>query len=170
MAEPALPRTWRNTYWLLRHGRSLANEQDLIVSHLANGTLPEWGLTTEGQQQAAAAGEQLRVLLDTAKPSAGSTNGRSSGASDRSENGAGADGGHACTPGDVHFLASPFSRALETAQAASQALGRSHELQVRWDGQGSQGLARVWQARRGTLSSRWASTAGCSPPAALPCR
>ncbi|KAJ7237231.1 hypothetical protein O6H91_Y445800 [Diphasiastrum complanatum] len=47
----------RNKYWVLRHGRSIPNERGLIVSHLSNGVLPEYGLAPEGILQAQAAGE-----------------------------------------------------------------------------------------------------------------
>ncbi|PRW39362.1 serine threonine- kinase [Chlorella sorokiniana] len=124
MAEQ--PRAWRNTYWLLRHGRSTANEKDLIVSHLANGELPEWGLTEVGRSQAAAAGEQLRALLAAAKGTTrSSANGSSSGTDVSSSNGGGSNGAGNSSSGTVHFLASPFSRAWETAQGAIKALGTS---------------------------------------------
>lgn len=132
MAEPSPTRTWRNTYWLLRHGRSAANERDLIVAHLANGELPQWGLTEEGRSQAAAAGEQLRALLAAAQGSPASTNGGSDGGIN---SGSGNSNGGTASQGAVHFLASPFTRALETAQGAMKALGTGHgnlEVQVSW--------------------------------------
>ena len=129
-------RTWRNTYWLLRHGRSAANERDLIVAHLANGELPQWGLTDEGRSQAAAAGEQLHALLAAAQGGAASANGGSdSGAVGGRGSGSGSGSGGTASRGAVHFLASPFSRALETAQGAMKALGTGHgnlEIQVSW--------------------------------------
>jgi broad specificity phosphatase PhoE len=42
----------RNRYFILRHGRSLANDQDLIVSHPDDG-VPHFGLTEEGRRQVA---------------------------------------------------------------------------------------------------------------------
>lgn len=45
--------------WLLRHGRSRANEAGVVVSALAHGTLPEYGLSAHGQAQARAAGREL---------------------------------------------------------------------------------------------------------------
>ena len=45
-----------NIYFLLRHGRSLANEAGIVVSLLQNGLKPEYGLTETGRQQAVAAG------------------------------------------------------------------------------------------------------------------
>lgn len=165
MAEPTRPRAWRNTYWLLRHGRSTANERDLIVSHLANGEQPEWGLTEEGRAQAAAAGEQLRALLAAANGSTGSVNGGGSEANASSRNGGGS-GENGAAPGGGHgagtllFLASPFSRALETAHGASKALGTSHgtpQLQVRWAWRGESegaGLGRKQGgSRRGGVHS-----------------
>lgn len=168
MAGSQQPRAWRNTYWLLRHGRSTANERDLIVARLVNGERPEWGLTAEGRQQAAAAGEQLRALLGATPANAGS-------AHDGSGVNGGSGAGKACTPGTLHFLASPFSRAMETAQAASQALGTCYgtlQLQVRWV------QARQMFAARaaGWAGLQWASMAGHIPahmlllPTLLACR
>ena len=88
--------SFRNTYWLLRHGRSHANEQDVIVSHSENGQDPRWGLSEVGRQQAAAVGQQLAAAL-AAEP------------------------GYA--PEQLLVLASPFSRTLQTAEGAGAALG-----------------------------------------------
>lgn len=87
------PGSLGNTYWLLRHGRSHANEQDLIVSRPENGQDPRWGLSETGRQQAIAAGEQLARQLRQLDPAA------------------------------LLVLASPFSRTVETALAAGTALG-----------------------------------------------
>lgn len=89
------PMPLRNTYYLLRHGRSTANEADVIVSRPDEGQLGKWGLTDEGRRQAAAAGGELRRLL-----------------------GAAAD-----DPAALLVLASPFSRTLQTAAEAGAALG-----------------------------------------------
>jgi broad specificity phosphatase PhoE len=43
----------RHTYYVLRHGRSLANDAELIISHPDNG-LTEYGLSDEGRRQVAA--------------------------------------------------------------------------------------------------------------------
>jgi len=48
-----------NTYYALRHGRSLANRADLIVSDPADG-VPQYGLTDEGRAQVARAVEDAR--------------------------------------------------------------------------------------------------------------
>ena len=40
-----------NTYFLMRHGRSKANEKGIILSHPEDGMLPLWGLTDEGIEQ-----------------------------------------------------------------------------------------------------------------------
>lgn len=53
----------RNTYWVLRHGKSVPNENGLIVSSMENGTLPEYGLASEGVNQARLAGELLTKEL-----------------------------------------------------------------------------------------------------------
>jgi probable phosphoglycerate mutase len=44
----------QNTYFVLRHGRSLANDQNLIVSHPDVG-VPGYGLSEEGRRQVAGA-------------------------------------------------------------------------------------------------------------------
>ncbi|KAL0920620.1 hypothetical protein M5K25_009766 [Dendrobium thyrsiflorum] len=49
----------RNSYWILRHDKSIPNENGLIVSTMANGTLEEFGLAPEGIHQAKLAGELL---------------------------------------------------------------------------------------------------------------
>lgn len=100
------PAAFRNTYYLLRHGRSTANEADVIVSRPDEGRLGKWGLTDEGRRQAQAAGVELRRLL-----------------------GAAAD-----HPAALLLLASPFSRTLQTATEAGAALGVAEgdpRLQVR---------------------------------------
>jgi glucosyl-3-phosphoglycerate phosphatase len=43
-----------NTYYVLRHGKSMANDKELIVSHPADG-VPQYGLTEEGRRQVASA-------------------------------------------------------------------------------------------------------------------
>jgi broad specificity phosphatase PhoE len=45
-----------NHYWLLRHGRSRANEAGLIVSNVRDGTGGKYGLAAAGVSQARAAG------------------------------------------------------------------------------------------------------------------
>jgi broad specificity phosphatase PhoE len=78
----------QNTFWVLRHGRSKANAAGVIVSTLENGTLPEWGLTEEGSNQARNAGASLRDALASASAPA---------------------------PAPLVVVASPFSRTRETA-------------------------------------------------------
>lgn len=41
-----------NTYYILRHGKSLANDEELIVSHPDQG-VPQYGLSEEGRRQVA---------------------------------------------------------------------------------------------------------------------
>lgn len=84
---------FRNTYWLLRHGRSIANEQNVIVSTPENGQDARWGLSDVGRQQAAAAGLELAQMLGSHEPAA------------------------------LLVLASPFSRTVETAVEVGTALG-----------------------------------------------
>lgn len=89
--EPATAHL-RNTYYLLRHGTSVANEKDIIVSCLENGTKAEWGLSDLGREQAERAGEHLLELL-----------------------------GH-FDASRLRFYSSPFSRAVETAARAASHL------------------------------------------------
>ena len=89
----AAPTTFNNTYYLLRHGLSHANEQDLIVSRPENGQEARWGLSDTGRQQAAAAGQQLAQQLGMHEPAS------------------------------LAVLASPFSRTVDTAVGAGAALG-----------------------------------------------
>jgi broad specificity phosphatase PhoE len=81
--------------FILRHGRSLANEAEIVVSSMANGVLPEFALAAEGVQQAAAAGVQLAAALAAAGLAAS----------------------------DVRIVASPFSRTRQTAETVAAALG-----------------------------------------------
>ncbi|KAE8806860.1 HMG1/2-like protein [Hordeum vulgare] len=53
-----------NSYWILRHGRSLPNERGLIVSSLENDTKPEFGVAPQGVEQARFAGESLQKELE----------------------------------------------------------------------------------------------------------
>ena len=48
-----------NTYYALRHGRSLANRADLIISNPADG-VAQYGLTDEGRAQVASAVEDAK--------------------------------------------------------------------------------------------------------------
>ncbi|XP_024379094.1 uncharacterized protein [Physcomitrium patens] len=56
----------KNRYWVLRHGRSVPNEAGLIVSHLSNGVLPNYGLAPSGFLQAEAAGALFLKELEMA--------------------------------------------------------------------------------------------------------
>jgi len=53
-----------NTYYVMRHGRSLANDEELIVSH-PDQAVPQYGLSEDGRRQVTAAvtlAAQLAVL------------------------------------------------------------------------------------------------------------
>uniref|UniRef100_A0ACD5WQ69 Uncharacterized protein n=1 Tax=Avena sativa TaxID=4498 RepID=A0ACD5WQ69_AVESA len=94
--SPSLPPpTFRNRYWILRHGRSVPNERGIIVSSLENGTKPEFGLAPQGVEQARSAGQSLRKELE--------------------EMGVPVD--------SVKIRYSPFSRTMETARAVAGVLG-----------------------------------------------
>ncbi|XP_008781273.1 uncharacterized protein LOC103701091 [Phoenix dactylifera] len=89
----------RNSYWVLRHGKSIPNEKGLVVSSMENGTLEEYGLASEGIDQARLAGELLlkeleekNILLET-----------------------------------VRICCSPFSRTTQTAKEVANVLGISFE-------------------------------------------
>ncbi|XP_074275756.1 metal-independent phosphoserine phosphatase [Silene latifolia] len=65
MAAETAPCFSRNRFWILRHGKSIPNEQGLIVSSMENGILPEYQLGSEGVAQAQLAGEKfLKELKD----------------------------------------------------------------------------------------------------------
>ena len=91
--------------FVLRHGRSLANEASVIVSKLENGLLPQYALAPAGIEQAAQAGDALLAWL--------SANG--------------------IAPQDVRVIASPFSRTVQTAQTAVAQLGLDAASVVRTD-------------------------------------
>ncbi len=55
----------KNRYFALRHGQSLANVQEIILSHPENGTTG-WGLSETGREQAGHAG-QTGVTLGMTK-------------------------------------------------------------------------------------------------------
>jgi len=46
--------------YVLRHGRSLANERGVICARIENGVKPEFSLAPLGREQAAMAGRQLK--------------------------------------------------------------------------------------------------------------
>jgi broad specificity phosphatase PhoE len=53
----------KNKYYVLRHGRSIPNEEGLIVSLMSNGVLPMYGLAPSGVLQAKAAGTTLAKVV-----------------------------------------------------------------------------------------------------------
>lgn len=79
----------KHTYWLLRHGKSMANELDIIVSDMANGIDEKYGLSEVGQQQARQAGASLKKELQ-----------------------------EQLAANRVMLYSSPFSRTMQTAQFA----------------------------------------------------
>ncbi|KAK9803307.1 hypothetical protein WJX72_011025 [[Myrmecia] bisecta] len=162
----------RNNYWLLRHGRSKANEAGIIVSSLANGLKQEFALTAKGQQQATAAGKLLAAQLAALATS--SINGPEAPgcfAVETQETKAAALGsrparaetatqpGSAAAERQLFMYSSPFSRAFETASLAAAELGFQScdprlqvapELRERFFGdalelQSDSNYPRVWQ-------------------------
>ncbi|KAK9832289.1 hypothetical protein WJX74_005468 [Apatococcus lobatus] len=118
----------RNTYWLLRHGRSRANERGIIVSSVEEGEKEEFGLTELGHEQASAAGAQWLQLLGKVESS------------------------------DLSIISSPFSRARQTAEDAAASasvktasIEIAEELRERYFGTGlelqsDKGYQQVWAA------------------------
>ncbi|EME28321.1 phosphoglycerate mutase family protein isoform 1 [Galdieria sulphuraria] len=80
-----------NSYYVLRHGESRANVEHLIVSDSENGILDSYGLTDKGKQQAQQAATHLKETLDK-------------------------DWSEKYNKEMVTLVASPFSRARETAE------------------------------------------------------
>ncbi|GAX76695.1 hypothetical protein CEUSTIGMA_g4141.t1 [Chlamydomonas eustigma] len=95
----------KNTYWLLRHGKSLANEAGIIISKKENGVSEEWRLAAEGREQALSAGELLRQQLAAAFPHAV------------------AAGLNITDAAQLQVYCSPFSRTKETAILAAGKAG-----------------------------------------------
>ncbi|KAJ8498021.1 hypothetical protein OPV22_008573 [Ensete ventricosum] len=89
----------RNSYWVLRHGKSVPNEKGLIVSSLENGTLEKFGLASEGFNQARLAGELLLKEIKEKK----------------------------ILPENVRICYSPFSRTTDTAKVVADVLGISFD-------------------------------------------
>jgi len=87
----------RNNFWVLRHGRSKANEAGIIVSMLENGVKEEYALADAGKEQARQAGQKWGEDLRR-------------------------EGGGALPSCSVVYC-SPFSRTVETARLAAEAAG-----------------------------------------------
>eukprot|EP00884_Botryococcus_braunii_P011373 jgi/Botrbrau1/20236/Bobra.31_1s0029.1 len=83
----------KNDYWLVRHGRSKANDLGIIVSDPEHGIEPDYGLTVEGEKQAEKAGNDLLERIPDFDPF------------------------------NFHIYYSPFSRTQETAQEIARVIG-----------------------------------------------
>ncbi|GLI66199.1 hypothetical protein VaNZ11_009898 [Volvox africanus] len=94
------PNQLRNEYWLLRHGRSLANEVETIVSKPEHGIDERWTLAQGGEDQARAAGVKFGKVVQAAKR-----------------------GGRT-----VRVYSSPFSRTRRTASLAAEAAGLQADM------------------------------------------
>ena len=55
----------RNEYYALRHGWSKANEAGIIVSRIDSGARLEYGLHATGREQARAAGDAFKAIVQT---------------------------------------------------------------------------------------------------------
>mmetsp|Transcript_20280 Transcript_20280/g.28078 ORF Transcript_20280/g.28078 Transcript_20280/m.28078 type:complete len:207 (-) Transcript_20280:8-628(-) len=128
----------RKSMYIIRHGRSLANERGVIVSELINGEKKEFGLAPVGVRQAEEAGRRISEELSSA--------------------GQAAD--------QLVFFSSPFSRALQTARVVMNTLELppdhpleiAPELRERYFGPELElgphsGYDRVWAADRQDPSS-----------------
>ncbi|KAL1347393.1 hypothetical protein HN51_023478 [Arachis hypogaea] len=89
----------KNSYWVLRHGKSIPNEQGLIVSSMENGTRPEFQLATEGIEQAHVAAKLFQQELEA----------------------------NNIPLANVRICYSPFSRTKHTAQVVAAALNLPFE-------------------------------------------
>jgi len=85
----------RNKYWILRHGRSKANEAGIIVSSMENGVKAEYALSEAGKQQATEAGKKLSQVL----------------------------GQRGLSRESLRIYSSPFSRTMETAELVAAEVG-----------------------------------------------
>ncbi|KAG8368012.1 hypothetical protein BUALT_Bualt15G0001000 [Buddleja alternifolia] len=56
---PLPPLFLKNSYWILRHGKSIPNQRAIIVSSLENGILEEYQLASDGVHQALSAGHSF---------------------------------------------------------------------------------------------------------------
>ncbi|KAI3947776.1 hypothetical protein MKX01_034441 [Papaver californicum] len=83
-----------NTYWVLRHGKSIPNEKGIIISRMENGVVREYRLTAEGINQAECAGESFQVWLKE----------------------------HNIPIENVRIFYSPFSRTKQTAEIVASVL------------------------------------------------
>lgn len=109
MPDP-LPSSLRHDYYLLRHGQSTANVASIISSARRNAYSERHGLTPVGYEQGAAAATALVEALE--------------------RNGS-------VKKGDkVMFVASPFARAKQTAEACLAELLQNQELQNRLEALG----------------------------------
>ena len=60
-----LPYNLQNTYYLMRHGRSIPNEKGIIVSKIENGVNQEHGLSDYGKDQSRQAAKASGLPSDT---------------------------------------------------------------------------------------------------------
>lgn len=85
----------QNSYFVIRHGFSVPNDKKIIVSSLANGVKPEYGLADKGKQDVASkACSILEKIISTSTSIPGSS----------------------ISQLQIDFISSPFSRTVETAQ------------------------------------------------------
>jgi broad specificity phosphatase PhoE len=80
--------------FLVRHGESKANVSCTVVCTLEEGVQPRWGLTTRGEQQALAAGDELLRRIHSSHNAS-----------------------------ELIIVSSPFSRAKQTASAIQRRTG-----------------------------------------------
>ena len=114
MPDP-LPDPLQHQYYLLRHGQSTANVASIISSARSNAYSERHGLTDLGYAQGASAATALVEVLEQAA----AANPRSVQAGDK-----------------LIFVASPFARARQTAEACLGELLQNHNLQNRLEALG----------------------------------
>ena len=107
MPDP-LPNPLQHQYYLLRHGQSSANVAAIISSARSNAHSTRHGLTNVGWQQGAASAESLLEALEDSKAS-----------------------GELQAGDQLTFVASPFARAKQTAEACLTEILQKDPLQDR---------------------------------------
>lgn len=106
-----LPDSLQNKYIIMRHGFSVPNERELIVSSLVEGVKAEYGLTEKGRQQARDSAITLLQMLQQQQQATIPI----------PAEGAVATSSPAAVT-TVVIVSSPFSRARETAQIVADEL------------------------------------------------
>eukprot|EP00041_Stephanoeca_diplocostata_P019224 m.411160 g.411160 ORF g.411160 m.411160 type:complete len:212 (-) comp21247_c0_seq13:398-1033(-) len=122
----------KNRYILLRHGQSIANVQDLIVSNPENG-IPDYGLSEKGKREAEQAATLIAALVQDVNTNTQAPS-------------------H--YPHNVSFVTSDFLRTKETTDIVTSKMSYadvSVDIRLRerqfgdFELQSSENYARVWE-------------------------